>query len=344
MADNPKNRLLNFLKANFACVPARRWAIDKESTFIGLPCHLEYAWNYCPDPFWMIWLLHLLSRKIPRVTLDVPTVRSKVAAIMSQLSAKQKFDSSQPCKDAYAILLQYILNPSANPAPDIDKALRLARKAIKDAKGDGQDGGKVTAQSRAAQALAAAVVCWHPRQDDDVPGIIGAAHTAFEFGWEVLDGAKNLPAHRTELANQIRNDDWLGLATPEISAALLQHERTRLSTPPPWSHDTGAPPEIVVFSPVINNPASDSVWWELLGQKDWTTYGTDGGLVIKARTAKVTDGSTVIWGTAIAPTNGNDWGFAFKGLAVGDTVSLLVTLTDDQNVDHPLPNPGLRIA
>jgi hypothetical protein len=342
MADNPKNRLLNFLKANFACLPARKWAIEKESDYINQDSHLEYAWNNSPDPFWLVWLIHLLSQKIPRVTLDVPTVRSKVAAIMSLLSANQKFDSSQPCQAAYAILLQFILNPSADPAPDIDQALKLARQAIKDAKGDGQDGGMVTAQSRAAQALAAAISCWHPRHDDNVPGMIGAGHTAFEFAWEVLDGAKNLPTHRTELANQIRSDDWLGLATPEISAALHQYERTRLSIPPPWSHDTTRS-KSPLASPVINSPPPNSTWWENLSAKNWTTYGTDGGLVITGRTAQVTDGSLVYWGKPIAPTNGNDWGFAFTGLLVGDTVKLVVTLTDAGG-DHPLPDPGLVVA
>jgi hypothetical protein len=338
MADNPDNHLLNFLKFNLACVPARQWAIQIENQLLQQQNQLDYAWANCPDPFWMIWANYWVSRKVPKVAFGVPAVRSQVAAIMSQLSTGNKFNPSS--KQAYQQLTKFFTDPSV----DIDAALRLAYKGIADAKGDGKHG-YVTVAARAAQALAAAIECHHPRSDDDVPAMITAAHTAVEFGWEALDGIGSLDQHRTTLAGQIQNGDWAGLADPDVSTALHQYEQVRLRKPPPWSHDTQG---TQVGGPVINTPLGNSNWYENTMAKNWTTYGSDGGVVVAQRTAKVTDpNGTVYWGSPVAASSGNDWGFSFTGLTSGNAVDLLVTITATAATGgavYPLPDNGLTVS
>ncbi len=319
MADNPKNRFLNFLKLNLACVPARQWAIDNENPILASQYHLDWAWTYCPDPFWMIWGNYWASRKVPKVTFGAAPVRAQVMAIMSQLNSGNKFN--QNSQQAYTNLTKYFTDPTV----DIDGVLRQAYQGVTDARGDGQDGGYVTVAARAAQALAAAVECHHPRSDDDVPAMIAAAHAAVEFGWEALDGIGNLVQHRTTLAGQIRDNDWAGLADADASAGLHQYEQVRLQKPPPWSHDTEARH---VGGPVIDTPSVNSNWYENSTTKNWTTYGSDGGVVVAQRTAKVTDpNANVYWGSSVAASSGNDWGFSFTGLTPGNAVNLLVTIT-----------------
>jgi hypothetical protein len=321
MSDTQNNRLLNFLKWNSACVPAKQWAVylETHSGLLNQANQLVYAWDLCPDPFWMIWALHRASRKVSSLKLDRKDIRLKVKEYIKKLNDAGAIDSD--CSQAYTDFSNFGDGEQVNV--DIDKHQSTACKVIAKTNGEAKEGGAVSTPARSAQSFAAALKCFHPRCGDDMPALIQAAHNALEFAMSALNGEDKLDNSRQTLLTEMKATALLKLSNAQKND-INAYEAAYLGSPPSWSHDT---PPRNFGGPVMNTPANNSTWYEDSTTKNWTTYGTDGGAVTN-RTATVIDGDTSISGTPVAPSAGNNWGFSFSNLTNGHAVTLVVSVTD----------------
>jgi hypothetical protein len=273
----------------------------------------------------MVRVLDWLSQDILEINFDASQLRPLVLGAMKNLNDQHYFDNYPNCLAAYAFLLGY-----ANGQPqDLDAALLLANKDVVAAKGD-PGHGSVSVAARTAQALAEAIKCYHPRNDNNIAAMIDAGDKAYAFALEAQyrlnDGTNGIDTDtcarkRQDLTSTIST--WLNLGSAAVVQALSQYENNVKR--PPWDHDTEIAPGF--GGATISTPTTAPWYATTKGGSTWVAYGTDGGTAAsRAATVQDTITGNTFTGSPISPTTGNDWGFSFLNLVSPDSVKLSVTV------------------
>ncbi len=363
LLDPANNVELNFLKWNHACLMTRWWALElfnqQQSNPggnyypTGQTWQFQYAWDNCPDPFWMLWALQLGGANC-QVAGNPPTLYTP-----GEYATRLAVDAlNQVPRGSYVGNLWNILGDLTNFVRN-GVAFNQATAFVNVQQAATLLGGttQVNDKARAASALLAGLVCANGNNISAADQAWGLAKEAQYYAAGAGVNWTNWKQDRTNLAQQTVHPLFDPVNTVQALNLVKTMAETTYVNPPPWARNTDHLSKTQIFQPRLPPPAwvphaskdidvpvtaTPPASWHGTGSKGstyWDAYGTDDNSNFTSRSAWVSDASNNILcnGTYVSPPGGTQyqWGYSFTLLTIGQTVNV--------NVQWNYPNTGPTI-